>query len=211
MKTNESTMKPLSEYFRSSSAYWGERSDWLVAATTNRDADCLTRSNWRSFIKLLGGDGSQLGAKGSADINENVAIKEATHWACGWVQYLLIDPKADGLVAIAEDACDKLEDYPVINEDDWSTLEYDEYYEFFTRDAQSEFARELGRKFELCDACRDALENAPVDLLITWFESWIPSGEYQNDGYPNFDYGFRAVDRDEMARLLRDIRSKARA
>lgn len=74
-------MKTLSEYFKRDSAYWGESSDWLVAATTTRDADCLGRSNWRSFLKLLGGTGAE-GAKGTQDVIDGVRIEEANHWAC---------------------------------------------------------------------------------------------------------------------------------
>ena len=91
-------MKTLSEYFKSSSAYWGERHDWLVIATTHREADCLTRSNFRSLIRKLGGNGTE-GAKGSQSINDNLAIEEASHLAVGWIQYLIVNPEAKEIVA----------------------------------------------------------------------------------------------------------------
>jgi len=203
-------MKTLSEYFKRDSAYWGERSDWLVACTTSRDADCLDRSNWRSFIKALGGTGEQTGQKGSADITDDVAIEEANHWAVGWVQYLLISPRAGDLISKAEEIIAGLDGYPVVDEDDFSELEWSEYCEFFERDAQGEFARDLGRKFELCDAARDVLENAPTETLREWFESMIPSGEYHHDGYPCFSYAFENSDRDDVARLLRSVRASAK-
>jgi hypothetical protein len=118
-------MDTLESQFKHSAAYWGERGEWLVACATTRDADCLGRSNWRCFIKLLNGTGTE-GAKGSQEINENVAIEEASHWACGWVQYLIINPAAVELVALAEATREKLEDYPVIDEQDWSELETEE-------------------------------------------------------------------------------------
>lgn len=118
-------MKALSEYFQTSSAYWGENSDWLVVATTHRESDCLVRSNYRSLIKALGGTGSE-GRKGSQSINDNLAIEEASHWAVGWVQYLIVNPAATELVAKAESLLEKLEDYPVVDERDFSELETEE-------------------------------------------------------------------------------------
>lgn len=115
-------MKTLSEYFKRDSAYWGENGDWLVVATLVRDSDCLTRSNFRCMIKLLGGKGIE-GGKGSQSINETVAIEEASHWACGWLQYLIINPADLDAVKIAQAALERLSDYPVLDESDWSELE----------------------------------------------------------------------------------------
>lgn len=208
MKTQTHALQPLSEYFKTSSTYWGERSEWLVAYSTHRDADCLARSNWRCFIRALGGNGAE-GAKGTQDVTETVAIEEAKHWAVGWVQYLLIAPGATELIAKAEKILADLEDYPVLDEDDFSTLEYDEYAEFFERDAQGEFRRGLADC--LSDRALDAVESAPVGVLMEWFEGQIPSGEYQNDGYPNFHLAFDRATRPELAKLLRAIRASRKA
>lgn len=116
-------MKTLSEYF--SGAYWGEKYDWLVCATLTRDANCLDRSNYRCFVELLGGKPTD-GSKGSQEINESVAIGEAMHWACGWLQYLIINPADLELIKLAENTIEKLGDYPVLDESDFSELETEE-------------------------------------------------------------------------------------
>lgn len=118
-------MKTLGEYFKRDSAYWGERREWLVAYTLTRDGDALARSNFRCFLKLLGGKGTE-GVKGSQEVVEGVAIEEANHWACGWIQYLMIDPARADLVAIAEKALERLDGYPVLDEMDWSLEESEE-------------------------------------------------------------------------------------
>lgn len=118
-------MKTLSEYFQRNSAYWGENGDWLVVATLTRDSDCLSRSNFRCMVKLLGGKGNE-GTKGTQSINGNLAIEEASHWACGWLQYLIINPAASELINEAESALGRLDDYPVLDEEDWSELETEE-------------------------------------------------------------------------------------
>ena len=123
-------MKTLSEFFKSNSAYWGQKGNWLVVMTTNRDADCLTRSNFRSMVQLLGGKATD-GAKGSCEINSNLAIEEATHWACGWVQYLVLNPAAGELVQTAKENLQRLENYPVLDEEDFSNLEMEEANEIW--------------------------------------------------------------------------------
>jgi hypothetical protein len=120
-------MKTLSEYFQTSSAYWGEDSHWLVVATKHRDSDCLTRSNFRCMVAALAGkENKHAGAKGSTALCDTVAIEEASHWAVGWIQYLVIDPADIEKVKQAEQLLAKLEDYPVLNEEDWSELETEE-------------------------------------------------------------------------------------
>lgn len=109
------------------------------------------------------------------------------------------------LIATAERIIEKLDGYPVVNEDDWSNLEYSEYGEAFDRDAHSEFARAL--RDELSDAAIEVIEAAPLHVLQEWFEAQIPSGEYQTDGYPNFRLAFDRVKRDSLAALLNQCRS----
>ena len=147
-------MNTLSEYFKRDSAYWGEKQDWLVVLTTNRDADTLTRSNFRCMVQLLGGKESD-GAKGSTELSEHAAIEEARHWACGWVQYLVINPDNKELVAIAEEQLASLENYPVVNEDDWSNLEMEEanqvWQSCYNQKERVEYIRNHRRQFEFHD------------------------------------------------------------
>ena len=150
-QTKNETMKTLKEYFGRDSAYWGDCGDWLVCATLNRDSDCLSRSNYRSFIKILGGKGTE-GNKGSCEINENLRIEESTHWACGWLQYLIINPAAVELIAVAEETLSRIDDYPVLDESDFSELEMDEANEVwsncFNTNDRIKYIREHRREFE---------------------------------------------------------------
>lgn len=144
---------PLSEYFKTSSAYWGEKSSWLVCYSITRDADVLARSNFRCFLKLLGGKGNE-GAKGSQEISEFVSIEEASHWAVGWVQYLIISPAAADLLKKAETILEELDGYPVLNDDDFSALETEEadqvWRECYRPADRVEYIREHKSQFEFC-------------------------------------------------------------
>jgi hypothetical protein len=107
-------MKTLKQAHSFSAVYYGDRPDWLIVTTQNRDSDCLTRSNFRSFLKILGGEG------------EHVEISRSSHWACGWVEYLTIDPSQAELIAKANAQHERLESYPVLDENDLSELELEE-------------------------------------------------------------------------------------
>ena len=81
----------------------------------HRDSDSVSRSNWAVLERDYGD------APG-------VFITRASHWAVGWVDTLRVDPKEaspDTLKAL-DDALARLEDYPVLDEDHLSALEWDE-------------------------------------------------------------------------------------
>ena len=106
-----------------STACWGERGHWFIAAAQTRDSDCLERSNFRSFKQAL----NELQAvKDWQGEFTPVAVESFSHWAVGWCEYLLIDPECTEAVKLAEELRESLEDYPVLDEHDFSQLEQDE-------------------------------------------------------------------------------------
>lgn len=104
-------MHPLSEYTKQDCFYSGERQAWYVLLTRNRDSDCLSQSNWDTALKRLGGE------------SDTVAIERMGHWLCGWIEYLLICPND---IDTANEIEQKLEDYPVLDEEDFSNQESEE-------------------------------------------------------------------------------------
>lgn len=120
MQTTESNMTTLSKEHSSSAAYWGENGHWLIACAMTRDSDALGRSNFRCFAASL---------KALPEVKEwqgefsPVTIERSSHWACGWVDYLVIDPECGAAVALADELRGKLEDYPMLDESDWSEEE----------------------------------------------------------------------------------------
>ncbi len=101
-----------------------ERQDWLVApVSTNRDADCLTRSNWAVVTEDLKNhdhDGK----------NDDVEIHRFGHWACGWFEIALVRPGSKAAEA-AEGWETSLNDYPVASDDHFSDLEFREVSEYW--------------------------------------------------------------------------------
>lgn len=121
--TTETTMATLKQEHSRNAFYYGDNPDWLIAYSVNRDSDALQRSNFRCFAKDL---------KALPEVKEwqgewcPVRIERSSHWACGWVDYLVIDPACTSAVARAEELRAALEDYPVLNEHDFSQEENDE-------------------------------------------------------------------------------------
>lgn len=92
-----------------------ERGEWLVAPVMQtRDSEVLERSNFRSFLQALGGEG------------ETVEVHRFGHWGPGWFEIILIDPSDEARVNEAQEMADALEDYPIVSEDDYSALEWEE-------------------------------------------------------------------------------------
>lgn len=92
-----------------------DRQDWLVApCTVNRDSTVLERSNWSVQFEIVD------------DLpGLDYERHSFNHWACGWFEILLVRPGSP-----AADALDKLEaalsDYPVADDADYSSAQWDE-------------------------------------------------------------------------------------
>lgn len=80
----------------------------------HRDSDALQRSNFRSMLRELGGE------------SDTVHVVSESHWACGWVEWIAIHESDAATLAIADRIIGELADYPVVNESDWSELEYED-------------------------------------------------------------------------------------
>lgn len=95
--------------------------DHYVFLGQHRDSDTLTRSNFRSALKALGGE------------TDTVLVVHEGHWAVGWVEWIAIHQDNHEALRRADKIVAALEDYPVVNEDHWSELEYEEANEVWTQ------------------------------------------------------------------------------
>lgn len=112
-----------------------ERLNWLLVYTRTRDADALEESNFRSFLKLLGGE------------SKTVAIIRFSHWACGWLDHIVVNPHDVVRTKLAADTLKRLEGYPIVNENDFSNLETeqaDTYWKTLTIKERIDLCKEYG-------------------------------------------------------------------
>ena len=92
-------------------AYWGDSRDWLVVYAIHRDSDIITRANFEALKRLIPEDDQR--------------VETASHWLVGHTSTLLIAPESTAIPAI-EQALRDLEDYPVVDEELWTEMEYEE-------------------------------------------------------------------------------------
>lgn len=85
----------------------------------SRDSDALERSNFACMLEAIGGE------------SDTVQVVRESHWAVGWVEWIAIHQDDETVLAIADAVKAALEDYPVVNEDHWSELEYNEAADYW--------------------------------------------------------------------------------
>ncbi len=96
---------------------------FYIAATVTRDSGLIERANWKSFIDRLDEIGSERAAC--------YEIVHCHHWACGWVDYLVINPRNKKMINLVEKILAGLEDYPIIDDDSYYQMLYDETAKFW--------------------------------------------------------------------------------
>jgi hypothetical protein len=94
----------------------------------SRDSDCLEESNFHAMLAALGGE------------SDTVQVVRESHWAVGWVEWIAIHESDEQSLRVADRQQERLESYPVLDEDDWSTREWEECERVWS-DAYSEKER----------------------------------------------------------------------
>ena len=110
-------MEKLSEYTKNNFMGDHDQDEWLVFLAQTRDSDPLERSNFICGLEKLGGE------------SETVNIILHNHWACGGIEFIVIDPNDTEKIEIAESILNDLDNYPVINEEHFYRVEEDEAIE----------------------------------------------------------------------------------
>lgn len=86
----------------------------------SRDSDALERANFDAGLQAIGGEQT------SDDDVPLVRIVRENHWAVGWVEWIGIHESATDALAKAAEVADKLDSYPVVDEELLSEYETEE-------------------------------------------------------------------------------------
>lgn len=139
------------------------REDWLlVPVSRNRDSGPLDNSNFETALASLGGE------------SEDVEVHRFGHWGPGWYEIIIVKPGSEA-EKTAEDIERSLEDYPVLDDRDFSNREHENFIESWDNWAVRDFRRELLKAFigTIKEQSRDyaeyLIENAPGDELRRYF------------------------------------------
>ena len=140
-------MKLLSEVIERPSAfdsfanYVGDipSGEWACLLTRTRDSQTLTESNWRVALKMLGGE------------SEEVEVHRFGHWACGWWEAIAIKKDTNAYKKALEIE-KSLEDYPLLDDEDYIELQDDQAQEIwkncFNAKNRIEYIREHRDEFD---------------------------------------------------------------
>jgi hypothetical protein len=95
-------------------------SDFLVLPVSqNRDSGIFQRCNFKVALDMLGGE------------SDNVQVHRFGHWGPGWFEIILVNPADPKSLKIAEGIESKFENYPLLNEDVFSEMEFQEINDYW--------------------------------------------------------------------------------
>lgn len=128
-----------------------ERSDWVVLPVIKtRDSYCLEISNFQMALEMMGGEQEDL-----------VEMHSFNHWGCGWFDIILVHPT---LYQQALKIAQKLENYLVLNEDNYSSVCYEAAYDYWSTATLKERV-EMCKKHNLSIFSARRAEEPPVQIL----------------------------------------------
>lgn len=124
-------------------AYFGDYTDFdqwanLEFGGQHRDSEVRDRSNHAVIVESL----EELCPDG-------FIVESASHWAVGWVASIRIDTSNLYAVAVALYWKNRLEDHPVVDEDHFSAMEFEEVINDWESWGEHEIIRELEGDSEL--------------------------------------------------------------
>lgn len=95
--------------------------DWAIFYTHNRDSGLLDQSNAAAIGKAL--------EPFTGEDDPDAVAERHDHWACGWIDGFAVRVFKDGAITAAfrvyHELAERLEDYPLLDETDYSNREYD--------------------------------------------------------------------------------------
>lgn len=152
--------------------------DYFVAPVTHhRDSDLATESNWTAQWSIL----KPLHADVPADPDEDgspVVCGERNPFT-GWGEFVAIHRDNVAALRAADEIARRLESYPILDEEDNSRRELEDYAEGWRQYGQRDFFALVANEFELRDETKWFLQDdCDPDLAQEFFEACIPSGEY---------------------------------
>jgi hypothetical protein len=97
----------------------------------SRDSDALEASNFQTVYDALKSLNTKMNCEtqdipGALDGESSVQIVRENHWAVGWVEWIAIHESNTAALALAQELCKRANDYPVLDEEDWSRREDEE-------------------------------------------------------------------------------------
>ena len=107
-------LKAIKRWERPSDYFGADWPEYFVFLGQHRDSDSVERSNFIVGLESLGGE------------SETVIVVRERHWAVGWVEWIGIHESDEARITEADEILCALSGYPVLSDDHWSELEWNE-------------------------------------------------------------------------------------
>jgi len=133
-----------------------DRQGWLIVPVSRtRDSGILSNSNFETAEKMLDDIDSE---------RESFETHSFGHWGPGWFEIMIVAPNSRA-ASIAAEIGDALENYPVLNDEDYSRREYEGTIASW----------DASMLCDRIDACRDN----GVSIFAARHDSIVPEQCYQ--------------------------------
>jgi len=155
MKNATTTLTTLQRWTRPDHYAGADWPEYFVFLGQSRDSDALTRSNFVRGLELIGGE------------SDTVRIVRERHWGVGWVEWIAVHESDAQALAKADEIALALTDHPVVDEDHFSQLEWDEaaaYWERMTVRDRADYCDRAG--LSIFAARRDYLPPDDTGALL---------------------------------------------
>lgn len=181
-----------------------EFDDWVFAPVgQSRDSDHLEASNFAQAVEMLEAVDTEDG---------DFQVYRFGHFLVGWVESILVRPGSE-CEEVCEDIVERLENYPVLNEEDFSRREWEDYLESWSDWGRKCFVRSLVKEFWLENwEIANALDDIDAEQLREFYRDHAQF-EYEHDSggcILNTDRAAKAITRDQLAAFLWAVRKDAR-
>ena len=135
-------------------SYMGEEyPEYFKGPARSRDSEPLEESNFRTALEMLGGEQEP-----------EVIVARSSHWAVGWVEQILVHKDAQDKVAILQEIGNSLENYPVLNDEDFFEEEQNRYRASFDSWAKESAIEMLG--LEEMDEQGEFAEGSDAEIAL---------------------------------------------
>jgi len=96
-----------------------DQQDWyVVPVSRTQDTGPYEESNFATALKILGGERERI-----------VEVRRFGHWGPGWFEIIIVNPRAGKTMRKVLSIEQRLADYPILDEDDFSRREWEEMTE----------------------------------------------------------------------------------
>jgi len=138
--------------FDSDANFVGTKPQGYCIYSRNRDSSILEQVNFSEILKELGGE------------SETVEVVRHRHWACGWIEYLIVSREAPtDLLDRCVEICKALKDYPVYSDTAYGDAQCEAIYDFWD---QMSLKERIGWCVGAGESFLKARHNSPSDRIF---------------------------------------------